>query len=507
MDSLWERTSDRPHFEPLNVDGLDVDVAVVGGGIAGLVTALLLKRAGRTVALLEAKRIAGGETNHTTAHVTALQDAGFATIASKFGKDGARRIAEAGMRSIELLEKLATELGIACDFERVPAYVFTERARDVPRLKDEHRALAAAGFSCELLADAPLPFRTEAAIRIDRQARYHPLKFLLPVAKLIDQDESHVFEDTRVVKLVEGEPCKVVTERGTVLAHHVVVTTDAITANRFFMQTKVAPYRTYVIAVRAENPPDGLFYDIEDPYHYIRLQRTEQGDLLIVGGEDHRVGEESDTGRHYDRLLEWTRQRFGEVELVYQWSGQVLEPLDGLPYIGRNSLSSRVYVASGFSGNGMVNGLLTGQILTDELTGGEHPCAKMLAATRIKPLASAKAFVSENLDFPKHLLLDRLPAGTRSLEAVPPGEGRIVAHHGRKLAVYRAEDGSIRALSPVCTHMGCHVRWNMEAKSWDCPCHGSRFDTAGRVLHGQAKSDLRAIDLEEEEREAPPAEA
>jgi Rieske Fe-S protein len=246
----------------------------------------------------------------------------------------------------------------------------------------------------------------------------------------------------------------------------------------------------------------GLFWDTADPYHYIRSHTVDGLSYLLVGGEDHKVGEADDTTAPFHRLEDYVRQRFGVpvAPTDLRWSGQIIVPVDGLPYIGHNSLSSHVYVASGYAGNGITQGTLAAMILADEVRGVRNPYGDLFDATRIKPLASARAFITENADYPKHLLTDRLPrpAGVEAVDDIPAGEGRVVTLRGERLAVYRNGNGELSALSPVCTHLGCLVHWNTTEKSWDCPCHGSRFDPQGRILNGPAVAPLEARRLPEE---------
>lgn len=495
MTSLWIDTAEPARYAALPDGGVDVDVAVIGGGIAGLTTAYLLKRAGKKVAVIEARRILHGETGRTTAFVTALQDVPFRTIASKFGREGARRMASAGMQAIELIEQHVRSLGISCDFERLPAYVYAKERSELAELGVEALAAREAGLDAELVKEVPLPFPVAGAMRVMSQARFHPVKYLMPLAERIVGEGSYIFEDTRAVNVHDGAPCLVETNHGTVRAGAVVGCTDAVTLNRFFLQTKLAPYRTYAIAARCEAELDGLFFDLADPYHYIRTHPDPEGPLLIVGGEDHRVGNEHETDRHHAELEAFMRAHFEAKEIEYTWSGQIEEPVDGLPYIGRNSLSSNVYVATGFSGNGMVNATIAAMILSDAVLGRESAYGAMLSATRLKPLASAKSFLVENAEFPARMVTDRLPAKARSVDAVERGEGKLVAVKGKKVAVYRDEAGALHTLSAACPHLGCHVQWNVEGKSWDCPCHGSRFDATGEVLHGPSTKGLAAVEV------------
>jgi Rieske Fe-S protein len=278
----------------------------------------------------------------------------------------------------------------------------------------------------------------------------------------------------------------------------VLVLTNAPVSTRFALHPKVAAYRSYAVAARLEKPfPPGLFWDMQDPYHYTRAQKTRSGSFLIVGGEDHKTGKKKDTGKCFDRLREYAETQFGIADISHRWSGQVIEPTDGLPFIGRNPGGRHVHVATGFSGTGMTFGTLAAMILSDAVLGVENPWAKLYDATRVKPLAQAREFVAENVDFPAHLVTDRLVRGEAgSIDQVPSGEGRLLRSGRKMVAVYRDEAGTVHARSAVCTHLGCHVQWNQEERSWDCPCHGSRFDVDGAVLNGPAVKGLEEAPLD-----------
>jgi Rieske Fe-S protein len=342
-----------------------------------------------------------------------------------------------------------------------------------------------------MTSDLPLPFAVEAAIRFDEQARFHIRRYLLPLLESIPGAGSHVFEDTRAIDIEDGTPCLVKTETGVVTARDVLLATH-VPLNRFWLQTKMAHYRSYVLACRVEDQiPEGLFWDDEDPYHYVRPQEVNGETLLVVGGEDHKVGQEDDTEARYRSLLHYARDRFKVRSVPYRWSAQVAEPVDGLAYIGRNSLSAHVYVGTGYSGTGMTFGTLSAMINSDLILGRESPWASTFDATRVKPLAGAKDFVTENVDFPAHLVVDRLKgAEADSYEEVGRGQGRIVKVKGHKVAAFRDQHGRMHALDPVCTHLGCLVQFNDAEQTWDCPCHGSRFQTDGTVINGPAVKGL-----------------
>ncbi|WP_404364841.1 FAD-dependent oxidoreductase [Corallococcus coralloides] len=488
--SLWTVTTLPRDFPSLRGD-LDVDVAIIGGGIAGLTTAWLLKRAGKKVAVLEMHRVLSGQTGQTTAHLTELLDTPYTTLLKDFGEKGAHLAASSSRAAIEQIASLVETLGIDCGFTRAPGYRYAETDAELRELLQEVSAARQAGLLATFTKEVPLPFPVKGALRVEDQALFHPREYLLALADRIPGDGCHLFENTKVVDIHDGAPCRVVTEGGTVTARAVVEATTT-PLNRVAMHTKLYPYRTYAVAAPLDAPLEpGQYYDSRDPYHYIRTQRVDGVSYVIVGGEDHKVGSEEDTASCFAALEAYTRDRFPVKRITHRWSGQVIEPADGLPYIGRNVGSRHVYVATGFSGTGMTFGTLAGMVLSDLILGNENPYAALYDAGRVKPKAGARDFIQENAEVAFRFVADRLskPDG-RHLSDVAPGEGKILEVDGRKVAVYREEDGTPHAVSPVCTHLGCHVHWNNAERSWDCPCHGGRFSPTGRVLNGPAVKDL-----------------
>ncbi|HYG73835.1 MAG TPA: FAD-dependent oxidoreductase [Planctomycetota bacterium] len=500
--SIWTATTPQTHYPTLDRD-LAVDVAIVGGGIAGLTAAVLLKKAGRTVAVLEKSRIVTGETGHTTAHITEILDSPYSQLSSDFGEDGATLAAESIRASINQIAELVREFSLDCDYVKVPGYIYIESERELGSLERELRAMRKVGLSCELVNDVPLPFRAPAAIRLNDQAQFHPRKYLLPLAEWVNADGSFVFENTPCDEFQDGSPCRIHTPHGTVTALDVIVAAYSPICNWAFLHSKIPPYRTYAIGAKLKSGKavPGLFWDTADPYHYIRSQPDgENGEILIVGGEDHRTGTKEDTEECFKRLEEYTQARFDVESFPYRWSGQILEPVDGLAYIGKNSMSEHIYVATGFSGTGMTWGTLSGMILSDLIVKGKNKWASLYDATRINALASASDYISENIEFPKHLVTDRFAPAAESLDEVHPGEGKLVKVEGDKVAVYRDLHGELHGCSPVCTHMGCYVHFNNAEKTWDCPCHGSRFNVDGEVVNGPAVTNLKKVELPVEHR-------
>jgi Rieske Fe-S protein len=306
-----------------------------------------------------------------------------------------------------------------------------------------------------------------------------------------------VFENTRVLGVHEDAPCRIETDRGLVRAADVFVAANVPVNNRVLLHTKIAAYRSYAIAAAAPSGlPAGLFWDTDDPYHYTRIHAIDGQTYLIVGGEDHRTGEKIDTGERYERLVAYAQERFKVLNSEFRWSGQIIEPVDGLPLIGRNAVAQRVFVATGYSGNGMTFGTLAGMIVSDTILGHANAYTDLYDATRIKPIAAAVHYVKENLAFLPHLITDRLTLlnpDDRPVGALHPGEGGVFASDEGKIAVCRDKQGVVHACSAVCTHLGCDVAWNNGEQTWDCPCHGSRFSPDGAVINGPAVSDLRRV--------------
>jgi glycine/D-amino acid oxidase-like deaminating enzyme/nitrite reductase/ring-hydroxylating ferredoxin subunit len=500
-NSLWSEALPPATYAPLN-GNLTVDVAVVGAGITGVTAARLLQSAGRRVAILEARRVGKGETGKTTAHLTEVLDTRYRTLISRFGLDGARLAAEGQRLAIDQIAAFARDLEIPCDFRRVPGYLYADGRDQLAELEAEAGAVEKLGLQAALTSDVPLPWRVARGLRFENQATFHPRVYLNGLVESFTADGGLLFEETQVAGIEEPNGlCRVNTDRGVVTARDVIVAAHVPISNRFLLHSKLAAYRTYAVAFEdAGLRADALFWDLAEPYHYTRAQQVGGRSYVIVGGDDHKVGEDEDTAVPFIHLENYVRQKFGRevAPTDYRWSGQIIVSVDGLPLIGRNSASTNIYVASGYAGNGITSGTLAAMMIADQVVLGESRFTALLDPTRIKPLASARSFIGENADYPKHLLADRLPhPGPEALRSLAPGEGQVLALRGQRLAVYRNANGELSALSPVCTHLGCLVHWNTTEKSWDCPCHGSRFDPHGRVLNGPAVTALEARPIPE----------
>jgi glycine/D-amino acid oxidase-like deaminating enzyme/nitrite reductase/ring-hydroxylating ferredoxin subunit len=496
MGSPWMETGGASDYPSL-AGKPRVDVAVIGGGIAGLVTARLLKEAFTTVAVVEADRIGAGVTGHTTAKVTSLHGLIYDDVRSSFGDDGVRAYAQANQAGLEWIADRAAE--IPCEFRRNSAYTYATEAGTREKLEAEVDAATVAGLPLRLVDDTPLPYPVAGAVRLDGQAEFHPRRFLLGLAEGISGDGSFVFERTRAVGLDEGSPCTVKTEHGDLLADRVVVASHFPFLDRSLAFARMHPERSYAIGARIGGPPpEGMFISADGPTRSIRAHPLEGRELLIVGGEGHKVGQGGDTRVRYERLERFAREHFDVSAIDYRWSSQDNMTADGVPYVGAlTPVSKRVLYATGFAKWGLTNGAAAGLMLADRLLDRDNPWADTFDANRLKPLAQAKDLVKENVNVAMRFFGDRMRTPElRELDELAPGEGAIVSHGGKKLAAYRDEDGRLSAVSPVCTHLWCQVNWNSAERSWDCPCHGSRFDTDGRVLQGPAVEGLEPRPLD-----------
>ena len=485
--SLWLDTTGATSYPPLE-PGAHFDVAVLGAGIAGLTTAHLLERQGARVAVIEADRVAAGVTAYTTAKVSSLHGTIYQTIESKFGADGARAYGDANEAAKEWMGALVNELGIDCDWRRKPAFTYAEDESDRSKVEQEVEAAQRAGLPASYTEETDLPWPVEAAVRFENQAEFHPRKYLLPIAERL----SNVFEQTRATAVASGTPNRIETTRGELTADHVVVATHFPFLDRAGFFARMHPERSYALGIHVNGAaPQGMYLSTESPSHTVRSHPTANGELVIAGGESHKVGQ-ADEAERVQELEAWARARFDVRSIEYRWSTQDNMPVDSLPYVGRLLPFQRnIWVATGFMKWGLTNGTAAGMILSDLIAGRENPWAGLFDATRIKPLASAGEFVKENVNVGKHFVGDHLsPPDARSTAEIEPGEGRLVRDGAKKVAAYRHDDGTLHVVSAICTHLGCQVKWNGAERSWDCPCHGSRYHWDGSVLQGPAVKGL-----------------
>ena len=496
--SFWVESTPETDYAPL-AGRVSVDVAVIGAGITGLTSATLLKREGKTVAVVEAKRIVRGATGYTTAKVTSGHGVIYSELMKTFGAEGARRYAEANQAALERVARFVDEDGIDCDFERKANYVYAESREEIESLEREVEAARSCGLGASFVEDTPLPYEVAGAVRLADQAQFHPRKYLLALAQTIPGDGSHVFELTRALDVDAGSACAVKTDRGTVLARDVIVATHLPFLDRGLFFAKTYPHRSYAVAapIDEKHAPNGMFINAGTPTRSARTIHDGNRLLLQVGGNGHKAGEEEDTPRRYEQLEEFLREHWPEAGPVeYRWSTQDYMSLDRVPYVGRlRRRLQQVTTATGFNKWGMTNGTAAAMILSDGILERPNEWAEVFEAKRLKPRVSAGKLVKEGASVGFHFLADRLGrADERSPDGLAPGEGAILRVGRRKRAVYRDEAGALHILSAVCRHLRCIVAWNPAERTWDCPCHGSRYTGEGQAIQGPTVKDLERIE-------------
>jgi glycine/D-amino acid oxidase-like deaminating enzyme/nitrite reductase/ring-hydroxylating ferredoxin subunit len=496
--SVWMATAALPNYPALTRDAR-ADVCVVGAGIAGMTTAYLLARQGRSVIVLDGGPVGAGVTARTTAHLSNVIDDGYDEIERLHGHDGARLTAESHSAAIDWIEAIVAHERIDCEFVRLDGYLFAPPGESTEVLACELKAARRAGLQgVEMIPGAPLPrYSTGPCLRFARQGQFHPVKYLSGLSDALLRAGGRIHSGTHVDSVEGGSPARAVTAAGPVVrASAVVVTTNSPINDRLVVHNKIAAYLSYVIGARVPRGavPRALYWDTADPYHYVRLESEtpERGDdVLIVGGEDHKTGQAGDADARYARLESWARERvptLGAVEA--RWSGQFLQSIDGLAFIGRDPAGApNVYIATGDSGMGMTHGTIAGILLSDLIHGRENPWAGLYDPAR-KTVGAAGVFVRENLNLASQYL-DWMSAGeVSSVNEIGPGQGAVIRRGLVKVAVYRDEQGRLHEYLAVCWHLGCLVRWNGSERTWDCPCHGSRYDRYGQVISGPSTGDL-----------------
>ena len=493
----WSDTSSMSRYPALDRN-IEVDVAIIGAGITGLTAAYLLTRAGKKVAVIDRGRCGGVDSGHTTAHVTCVTDLDLVDLVKNFGRDHAQATWDAGLAAIAEIDSIVEAENIDCEWTWITGYKHVALEADAQKAASRFEAEAA--LASELGFDArfvdAVPYAGGPGVAFEGQGKFHPRKYLAALAKCIDSRGSHIFEHTESEEVLD-DPLSVKANGHTITCGHVIVATHTPLvgktnlAKAALFQTKLYLYTSYVLGGRVPKGvlPEASFWDTADPYHYLRVDAHRDHDYAIFGGEDHKTGLADDNERCYKALEATLKRLVPQINITHRWSGQVVETNDGLPFIGETS--PRQFAATGFAGNGMTFGTIAGLMARDYALAQLNPWAGLFDIGRTKVKGGAWDYLKENIDYPYYLIRDRLAGPeAKSLRSLRNGEGKILELNGERVAASRSDDGKVTLLSPICTHLGCQVDWNDTERTWDCPCHGSRFKPGGEVLSGPAEAPL-----------------
>jgi glycine/D-amino acid oxidase-like deaminating enzyme/nitrite reductase/ring-hydroxylating ferredoxin subunit len=501
--SYWMKDASMIEAGPLKSDAV-CDVVVIGSGIAGLSTAYELTRFGRTVIVIDRGRIGRGMTARTTAHLATELDDFYSELIDVRGEDEARIYYDSQVAAVNRIEAICRDEGINADFARLDGFLYPAEEAHRADLEQEYQACLKIGVDVEWIANAPVPgIQTGKALRFPGQGRLHPTKYLNGLARVVLARGGHLHADTAYMSHDEADGhVEITTAPGhRIRAGAAVFATNSPVNDRVAIHTKQIPNRTYAIAGRVPkgSVPDALVWDTYDAYHYVRIQpHSAVDDLIIIGGEDHRSGEASDMDKRLANLERWARRCYpslGKVE--YRWSGQVMEPVDFMPYSGRNPGSRNIYVHTGDSGQGITNGVAGSLTILPLILGEDSRYAPVLEPSRKSFSSTALGgFIQSQAEVVKNMAEHIGPSEVSSVDEIAPGEGAIMRQGAFKIACYKTEDGKVTRTSAICTHIGCVVHWNTFEKCWDCPCHGSQFSASGDVLNGPAVTDLARVEDE-----------
>lgn len=479
--SLWME-EELPAFPALTGDD-KADVCIVGGGIAGLSCAYTLAKEGKSVILIDQGKIGGGETARTTAHLSWALNDRYYELERILSEEGLRYAKESHAKAIDQIEKIIIDEKIDCHFARVDGYLFLAEGDSLDVLEKELHITQKLGMGVEMIENGLLG----PSLRFPNQAQMHIFKYLKGLIAAIIRYGGKLYSQTKALVIEEGQ---VKTNGGKITASSIIVATNTPINNRVMVHTKQAPYRTYVIAAKG-SIPKALYWDTQDPYHYVRTE----GDWLIIGGEDHKTGQEMKPDTRFANLEAWARKRFSFDRVEWKWSGQVFNTVDALGFIGKNPWDKSIYIATGDSGNGMTHGTIAGILIPDLIAGRTNSWTDLYDPAR-KSVLAAPVYVEENLNTLAQYG-DWFSVGEKEfIKDLLPNEGIVLREGVKKIAVYKDPDGKLHVNSAFCPHLGGCVHWNSCEKSWDCPCHGSRFDGSGKVIMGPANGDLTASSKE-----------
>ncbi|MBT2683317.1 FAD-dependent oxidoreductase [Bacillus sp. ISL-37] len=499
-EPYWRKTAELPKFPKLQED-LKVDVAVVGGGITGLTSAYLLAKAGVKVAVIEAGSILNGTTGHTTAKLTAQHGVVYDELINHHGEDKARLYYQANYDAVQFVKNLVKEQQIDCDLSEEDAYIYTNSDKEMEKFLKEFKAYEKLGVNgSEYVSEVPLPVEAKAGIVMRNQAQFHPLKFLKHLVERFTEMGGQIFENTTAVDMEEGSEPVVTTRDG-----HKVHCKQMIVSTHYpfydlkgFYFSRMTPERSYVLAVKTEKEfPGGMFINAEQPTRSLRYTDWNGEKIVLFGGDSHKVGHKTNTHQYYEALEAFAHQTFGVKEIPFRWSAQDPVPFDKIPFVGQYSTDTEnIYVATGYRKWGMSNGINAAILLSDQILKKDNPYTEVFDPQRFKADPELRKIISTNAHIAKTLVKGKLERPSNQATSLDNDEGAAVTVNGKRAGAYRDEDGQLHVVDTTCTHMGCELEWNNGERTWDCPCHGSRFSYKGDVIEGPAELPLKKVDLE-----------
>lgn len=498
LESPWQYKKEDFLPNETNETSNEYDVLIAGGGMTGIVTGLLLQKAGKKCIIAEANTLGFGTTGGTSSHINTFFDTTYGEVAKNFGADNAALLAKAAQESIDLIKQHIGLYHIECGFEEKTGYIFSLDEKQNSQLEDLVKSANEVKVAMDPVNDSPFPIPYLKIAIVPGQAQFDPVAYIFALAEIFEAGGGVIMTGCRVTGVEEASLLKIKTSKGEILARNLIWATH-IPPGVNLLHFRAAPYRSYVIGVELNdnNYPDALGYDMEDPYHYYRSHKIGGKNYLIAGGEDHKTAHEENTEECFRKLEAYVRKYFDVKETAFKWSSQYYQPADGLPYIGHlPGNGDNIFVATGYGGNGMMYSHIAAVVLSDMISTGNSKYMGLFNPNRVKPVAGFADFVKEGADVVKNLIAGKFSGEEiKELADLAAGEAKLVKYEGKKIALYKDEQHHVFAVNPSCTHIHCTVSWNSAEKSWDCPCHGARYSCSGEVLNGPAVQDLQVIDL------------
>ncbi|RCW73280.1 FAD-dependent oxidoreductase [Saliterribacillus persicus] len=495
--AIWKEDVKIDTFPELTED-IETDIAVIGAGITGITTAYLLVKQGYRVALLEGKKVIEGTTGYTTAKITSQHGLIYAQLIETVGEKKAKEYYQANQEGLALIEQIIQDENISCAFKKQAAYVFSDTKKGTQKIEEEAKAYEKLAINGGLTKDIDLPFSVNTAIKMEGQAQFNPVKYLTSLLSYLKSKGTPIFENSRAVDIKKGDVSKVITEKGHTLSANYVVLATHFPFKDFegLYFSKLHAERSYVVAVEAPGTiSDGMYINAEDPKRSIRHYTLENGEsFLLIGGEGHESGKKEKTDEAYQKLEEYAKTHFNSTNVKFKWSSQDLITLDSIPYIGPITKKNKeIFVATGYRKWGMTNGTIAAKLITDQIIGNENSFEELYSPSREIGKTQLKSFAKENSEVAKEFVKGKLEQPKKEIDSLVANEGAVVRMEGKRAGVYKDDKEVVHVVDTTCTHMGCELNWNNAEHTWDCPCHGSRFDYDGEVIEGPATKALSKI--------------